>query len=147
MTTLLLPEDGPETTAASLLDPVSIPPDTATLSPEGLDSPNVDTEAIEDLVTDTLVVAPARLDDDATVIPWSAESGRDSLFVQVAIHKRKDFTFGDGTSVKWQTKMQKGILYHPMPKEENERQMKELFPQPLRTEVVSLIFVPFLFTF
>lgn len=133
-----LPETDPETSTTPVADAAiatSGPSDTAE---EETELPVAETETTDEVLTDTTAVVPARSSDDsATAIPWSANSGRGSLFVEVAIRKRRDFTFGDGSSVKWQSKTQKGILYHPV-LVENERQVKELFPQPLRTEVVSL---------
>ncbi len=141
---LSLPEDLPETTVASPIIPTDLL-DPPTAAGNMVESPeHIDETTAADTIVDT-VPDPSRSDGLATEIPWSAESGRDSLFVQPAIRSRKDFTFGDGSSVKWQPKTQKGILYHPVPAGENERQVKELFPQPPRTEVVSLFPFPSFF--
>lgn len=134
----LLPEIDPETSTTPVTDAVIALSGTSDTAEEETELPVAEAETTDEVLTDTTAVVPVRSSDDsATAIPWSANSGRDSLFVEVAIRKRRDFTFGDGSSVKWQSKTQKGILYHPV-LVENERQVKELFPQPLRTELVSL---------
>lgn len=138
---LLLP--GGETTSSaplSSIDPTSPLPDTTCTADDAITDPaTVATEPQSDqempVTSMPSVLAPTRLAESGMVVPWSAKTGRNSLYVHAMIQKRRDFTFGDGSQVKWQSKTNKGILYYPAKK--SERQRKELFPQPFRTEVVS----------